>query len=139
MADDAQVRTALPYGTISGAWNPYFPSPPTEPSFVISGHYVTPKRGDEQVSRYVPLLFDEVRSDVRRLVDVKVSRVAIEKVGPLYRGVIDSGGKPFLFSMSGDGIFTEPVPVSKRSQLWRAFDRLLDREYRQSVERMRKR
>lgn len=108
-------------------------------SFVVPEGYLPVKPGDENVTRFVPLIYDSARKDLARMARMKVGRIAVEKVGPVYRGVFEAGADPFIFSMSGQGVFTAPVRKDKRAQAWQAFQDLLDNEYKKSVEALRSR
>lgn len=117
---------------------PRFPDPPKGIGFVVREGYQMVRPGDENVSRYVPLQHDKVRGDLQRMARVHVDRAAVRKVGPIYSGVLDSGGEPFVFSMSDKGVFTRAVDRNKRQEAWKVFQDLLDREYETSVKLMRK-
>lgn len=120
-------------------WAPYYPDPPKGIiSFVVRDGYLPIRPGDENVCRFVPLIHDGARKDLSSMVRLHVERAAIEKVGPIYRGIIDSGGDPFVFSMSGSGVFTRAVQMAKRQQAWQAFQDLLDKEYMESVRLLRR-
>lgn len=119
-------------------WNPYYPSPPPGISFVVREGYLPVREGDEQRTRWIPLIYDKIRGDLARMSRVSVDRAAVEKVGPIYRGVLDSGGEPFVFSMSGERVLTCPVQKNKRQEAWRKFEELQDKEYAASVAEERK-
>lgn len=120
-----------------GTLRPRFPEPPKGLSFVVPEGYLLACPGDANVSRYVPLIYDPVRKDISKMARIKVDRAAIEKVDAIYRGIVDSGGAPFLFSMAGTGVYTAPVSRAKYTQAWRTFQDLLDEEYMKSVQILR--
>lgn len=119
-------------------WAPYYPNPPKGISFVVRDGYLPVYPGDENVSRFVPLVYDAARKDLSSMARIHVERAALEKIGPIYRGIFDSGGDPFVFSMSGKGVFTRAVEKAQRQQAWRLFQDLLDKEYMKSVRIMRR-
>jgi len=66
------------------------------------------------------LVFDDVRRDLMTLLPIPVTALAIERVGRVYRGVVESDGKPVLFAVDSRGFkLRDPVDEDKARELFR--------------------
>lgn len=92
-------------------------------------------RAKAEAKSYPPLRFEDVRRDVvAAATPLKASRVAIEKVGPKYRGYFDVEGSVFSFRLSGEGFSCYPVDPESEDAARVELERLLDVEQVASYE-----
>lgn len=75
---------------------------------------------------------DEVRKDVVSMCPFPAVRVVFEKVGPEYRGLVDSKEALFSFCLSAEGFSVQPVRDQEKS--WERFYELEKKELSSAAE-----